>query len=328
MALHIVDQRQQAITQFDAQQIERERGSDGFFLGCGFGFGFFFLLFLGDARRFLALEGEPGCCADGRGEQGENKGRHAGQQADDAHHRRRHAERLRIEGKLIHQRLIGRAFDTGLGDHKARRRRNDEGRHLADETVADGQQGEGLRRVAEAHAFLHHGDDDAADDVDADNQQARDGVAAHEFAGAVHGAEEIGFAFQLLAAAAGFGFVDKTGGQIGVHRHLLAGHGVQGEARGDFRDTARTFGDDHEVHDHQDREHDEADHEIAAHDEVAEGLNHIAGRLRARRAVFEDEARGSEVQRQTHHRGDEQHGGEGAEFQRFADEHAGHQDQD
>ena len=103
--------------------------------------------------------------------------------------------------------------------------------------------------VGEAHALLRHADDDAADDVDGDDHQAGDGVAAHEFAGAVHGAEEIGFRFEVLAAALGFLLVDQAGGQIGVDRHLLAGHGVQGEARRDFGDAARTLGDDDEVHD-------------------------------------------------------------------------------
>ena len=119
--------------------------------------------------------------------------------------------------------------------------------------------------------------------------------------------KKLDFVFELLCGArARFVFVDQAGGKIGVDRHLLAGHGVQGEARRDFGDAARTFGDDDEVHDHQDREHDHADDEIALHDQLAEGLDHIAGRSRAFVAVAEDEARGGEVERQAHHRGDEQ----------------------
>ena len=70
--------------------------------------------------------------------------------------------------------------------------------------------------------------------------------------------------FQFLAAALGFLLVDQAGGKVGVDRHLLAGHGVQAEARRDFGDAARTLGDDDEVHDHQDGEDDQADDEIAA----------------------------------------------------------------
>jgi hypothetical protein len=75
---------------------------------------------------------------------------------------------------------------------------------------------------------------------------------------------------------AGFLFVDEARRQIGVDRHLLAGHGVQGETRGHFGDAAGTLGDDDEIHDHQDREDDQADDEIALHDQLAEGLDHEA----------------------------------------------------
>ena len=129
--LHVVDQRQQAVAQFDAQQVERQRGGDRFFLGAVVGLGFFFfdadLGFLG----VLALVGAPGQRADAGGKSGEGEGRHAGQHGDDAHHGRGHAQRLGIEGQLAHQRAVGGAFDAGLGDHQARGGGNDQRRHLA-----------------------------------------------------------------------------------------------------------------------------------------------------------------------------------------------------
>ena len=96
----------------------------------------------------------------------------------------------------------------------------------------------------------------------AGDQQAGDRVAADELGGAVHGAEEAALLLQLAAAASGGGLVDQAGREVGVDRHLLAGHGVQGEAGGDFGDAAGALGDDDEVHDHQDREHDDADDEV------------------------------------------------------------------
>ena len=237
-------------------------------------------------------------------------------------------QRLGIERQLIHQRLVGGAFDAGLGHHQAGGGGNDQGGHLRHQAITHRQQREGLGGVGETHAFLRHGDDDAADDVDADDHQAGDGIAAHEFAGAVHGAEEIGFRFDILAAALGFLFVDQAGGKVGVDRHLLAGHRVQAEARRHFGDAARALGDDHEIDDDQDREHDQADHEIALHDQLAEGLNDIAGSGGAFIAVAQDQAGRSQVQRQPHHGGEQQDGGKGAEFQRLADEHRRHQDQD
>src|SRR5690606_30722209 len=155
--------------------------------------------------------------------------------------------------------------------------RDDQRGDLGNQSVADGEQGVGLRGVGEGHALLRDADDHAADDVDEDDEQAGDGVAAHEFRGAVHGAEEAAFVLELLAAAPRVGLVDQPGGEIGVDRHLLAGHGVEVEARRDFGDAARTLGDDDEVHDHQDGEDDDADDEIAAHHEVAEGFDDVAG---------------------------------------------------
>jgi hypothetical protein len=146
-----------------------------------------------------------------------------------------------------------------------------------DETVADGQQRVVVGRVGEGQIHLRDADEDAAENVDEGDQQAGDGIAADELRGTVHGAEEGAFVFQLRRRCLASILVDQAGGQIRVDRHLLAGHGVQGEAGCDFRDTARTLGDDDEVHDHQDRENDDPDDEIAAHHQVAERLDDLAG---------------------------------------------------
>ena len=116
--------------------------------------------------------------------------------------------------------------------------------------------------------------------------------------------------------------------EIGVDGHLLAGHGVEAEARGDFGDTAGTLGDDDEVDDHQDDEDHDTDDEIAARDEVAEGLDDVAGGIGAGVALAEDQARGGQVQAQPQHGGDQQHGREGREFERLLDEQGRHQDHD
>ena len=68
-----------------------------------------------------------------------------------------------------------------------------------------------MRRLGERKALLHDPDDHAADDVDEDNQQARDGVATHEFGGTIHGAEEAAFVFQRLTPPPRFFLVDETG---------------------------------------------------------------------------------------------------------------------
>jgi hypothetical protein len=184
-----------------------------------------------------------------------------------------------------------------------------------------------MRGLRERQPLLGDADDHAADDIDEHHQQAGDGVAAYEFGGAVHGAEEAAFVLKLLAAAARLLLVDQAGGEVGVDRHLLARHGVQVEARGDFGDAAGALGDDHEVHDHQDGEDDDTDNEIAAHHEIAERLDDVAGGVGAFVAARQDQPRRGEVERQPQHGRDQQHGGEGGEFQRRLDEQRRHQDQ-
>jgi len=73
---------------------------------------------------------------------------------------------------------------------------------------------------------LGDADDHAADDVDEHHEQSRDGVAAHEFGGAIHGAEERAFVPELFARPARILFIDQTCRKIGVDRHLLSRHGV------------------------------------------------------------------------------------------------------
>ena len=139
--------------------------------------------------------------------------------------------------------------------------------------------------------MLQHADQEAGDDVDAGDQDAGHGVALREAGCAVHGAVEFRFGGQLLAARARFGFVDQPGAQIGIDGHLLAGQGIQGEAGGDFRDAHRAVVDDHVLDGDQHQEDHGADDVVAAHHEVAERLNHFAGRDCPGVAVHQDQAR-------------------------------------
>ncbi len=144
------------------------------------------------------------------------------------------------------------------------RQRDDEGGNLADQPVADGQLGVELQAVHEPPVLLDHADIQAAEDVDERDDDAGDGVAADEFAGTVHGPVKVGFLGDVLAALAGLRLGDDAGVQVGVDRHLLAGHGVQREPRGHFRDAAGTLGDHDELNDEDDDEDDDADRQRAA----------------------------------------------------------------
>ena len=105
---------------------------------------------------------------------------------------------------------------------------------MCHQTIANGQQGVVLRRIRGTQVVLQHANGDTAEHVDKQNENAGYGVAAHELAGTVHGPVEIGLLRHFLATAQGVVLTDQAGIQVGINRHLLAGHGVQGKARGDF----------------------------------------------------------------------------------------------
>ena len=145
----------------------------------------------------------------------------------DAQHHRQNRQRLGIKQKLPAQLAAQVVLRRGARHQNARRHRRDERRHLRNQAVADGQHREMLQRFAHRHALLHDADGEAADDVDERDENGRNGVAAHEFARAVHRAVKIRFLLHAAAAVARLGFVDQAGVEFRVNRHLLAGHGVQ-----------------------------------------------------------------------------------------------------
>jgi hypothetical protein len=53
------------------------------------------------------------------------------------------------------------------------------------------------------------------------------------------------------ATLARLGLVDQTGVQIGVDRHLLARHGIEGKTRRHFGDAGGALGDNNEIDDDQ-----------------------------------------------------------------------------
>src|ERR1019366_5343587 len=259
---------------------------------------------------------------------GKGQDRHAGHQGDDAGGGGDHAQRDRVHGQLHDQGLVGGALDACLGDQEAGGDGDDQGGHLADQAVADGHDGVGRGGLADGQLVLQHPDQDPADDVDRHDDQSGDGVAAHEFRGAVHGAEEGRFLLQLLAPALGLVLVDQARGQIAVDRHLLAGHGIQGEAGGDLGDPARTAGDDHEVDDHQDGKDDHPDDVVALHHQLAKGLDDVAGALGALMAVTQDQPGRGQIEAEPEEGGDQEHGWKGRELQGLLDHQGGHQDED
>ena len=197
---------------------------------------------------------------------------------------------------------------------------------LRDEAVTDGQQRVGLGRLAHRQVVHHRADQQAADDIDDHDEDAGDRVAADELAGAVHGTVEIRFRAHFGAARAGLVLRDEAGIEIGVDGHLLAGHRVQRESRGHFRHAARTLRHHDEIDDGEDDEDDGADGVVAADHELAEGRDHLAGRVRTLVAVHEHDAGRGDIERQAQDRHQQQHGREDREIERPLDVEHRHDD--
>ena len=159
--------------------------------------------------------------------------------------------------------------------------------------------------------MLEHTNGQAADQIDQQNQDARDGVAADEFGCTVHGTEEVRFLGQLGTAFLCCGLVDHTGVQIGVDRHLFARHGIQGETGVHFRHTAGTFGHHNKVNDHQNRKNDETHDIVTCDHKLAKGRYHLAGSFVAGMAIDQNHAGRGHVQGQAQHGGKQQDSREG-----------------
>ena len=147
----------------------------------------------------------------------------------------------------------------------------------------------------------------ATNQVNDQNQQTSDRVTTDKFGSTVHGTEKVGLLRQLFAAFFGHFLVDHTRIQIGIDRHLFAGHRIQCESCIHFRNAPRPLGHHNEVDDHQDSKDDEADNVVAADDELTKGGDHFTGCFVTFMAVDQNHAGGSHVQTQPQHRRKQQH---------------------
>ncbi len=318
-ALH---QLHQAEADFHHQRIHLEQRFDVFlgrFLGAfrrGFDGGVVFPTHAPADGAQSAAQGEK----RNGGQSGEQRKRH--QHAAGEQQRFRFAEHLGLE---LRSQLGVR---TGARDDQAARDGDHQRWNHGHQTVADGEHGVGLDGVAEIHVVLQDADQKAGHDIHAGDDDAGDGIALREAGGAVHGSVELGLAAQIAAAAARFGFIDQPAVQIRVDGHLLAGQGVQSEARGDFGNAHRSVVDDDVLNGDQHAENHRADDVVAAHHEAAESFDDMAGRGSSGISIEQNEARRRHVERQTEKRQQQQHGGEDAELHRPADVHGHHHHDD
>ena len=214
-------------------------------------------------------------------------------------------------------------------DHR-RGDRQQQRRHLRHQPIANRQQQIGARGIGQRQAMLNGTQHQPADNVDGQDQHTRDRVALHELGRAVHRTVEICLGRHLGAAQASLVGGQQPGVQIGVDRHLLAGHGVEREPRGDLRHSPRALGDDDQVDDHQDGEDENTDNIVAADQEIAERLNDMAGGGRALVAADQHDPGRGDVEAEPQQRRKQQHRRERREIERppGVDRHHQHDQRD
>ena len=240
--------------------------------------------------------------ADANGGDGEERQlRQPRQHRKRAEHAASHVERPGLIGKLREHLEAEVVAARRARNDDARRGTDEERRELRDQPVANGQPCVGLQRLGGANALLQHPDREATDDVHEDDHYPGDRISFDELTGAVHRAIEVGLRGDRLAPLARCLLVDQPGIEVGVDRHLLAGHGVQGEARRYLRHSARTVRNHHELNDDEDEEDDKANNQVAADNEVSEGVDDATSV-----AMQQDETRRRDVQRQPEKRGDQE----------------------
>ncbi len=180
--------------------------------------------------------------------------------------------------------------------HQTRRRGNQQGRYLRDQSFADGQQRVVLQDLHHVLPFAQaHGK--AAENVQNDNDNRRNRIAPDKLVRAVHCAVKIRFLPDSLAPGPRLLLIDNARVQIGVNRHLLARHGIQSKPRRHFRHAPRAGRDDHKLHHHQQQKHDNADHIIAADDHLPERRDHMARAARADNQLHRRDFQGQPEQR-------------------------------
>ena len=135
-----------------------------------------------------------------------------------------------------------------------------------------------------------------------DDQDAGHRVALDELRGTVHRAVEVGLVGDLRAALARLLVGDLAGVEVGVDRHLLAGHGVEGEARADLGDAAGAVRDRRRTGSRPGSGRStRPTTTLPPTTKLPKALDHVAGV-----AVQQDQARDGDVDRQPEQRGQQQ----------------------
>jgi len=250
----------------------------------------------------------PGDAAECRRDQEERNLRQSRHEGHRRQHPGRHVERLRAAQDLRADLPAQRIGRGGPGQHHAARHGDQQRRDHGDQPVAHRQRGIRAERIRQGGALLQRSDQQSCHNVDRGNENGRHRVPLVEAGGPVHGAVELSLARHRLTPLARGGLVNQAGIQVGVNRHLFARECVQGEAGRDLGRAHRAMADDQKLDRDQGKKQHKPHHVVAAHDELAEGLDHAAGRCGPFAAMQKNAPAGGDVQGQAEERQQQENG--------------------
>ena len=177
--LFFVHKRYEAVAHFQFHDVQGQQGLN--LLGA---VGSRAFLFLGFRELVFGLDafGKHGHAEQGAGDDQKSQGRHSGYHGEEQQHTGHELQGFGVVGQLADEFFAHLGLGRGPTDDDAGGCGGDQGRDGRDQTVADGQQGKCLGRFHPAHVFLQDADEDAADDVDDGDEDARVDVTGHELA--------------------------------------------------------------------------------------------------------------------------------------------------
>jgi hypothetical protein len=171
--------------------------------------------------------------------------------------------------------LVQVAFRSGSRYDHARRCGDHQGGYLRDQPVTHRSDGVDAEHLGKLHAPLDHTNDGASYEIHHSNDDSCNGIALNQLGSTVHGPEKLSFSLDGLSPFLCLILADKSGAEVGVDGHLLAGHGVQGEPGGYFGYTFGSLRDDDELNHEYDDEYYKSNHGVAAEYEGSEGFNDL-----------------------------------------------------
>ncbi|MNN33859.1 hypothetical protein D3C81_1476330 [compost metagenome] len=157
-----------------------------------------------------------------------------------------------------------------------------------------------------------HPDNETANQINEQDDNARDGIAFDEFTRPVHRTIEISFALDFAATFPRLLLVDESGIQVSVDTHLLTWHRIECETSRNLSDTLRALGNYDKLNYNQNQKHNKTDYWLSLRYPGTKGSDNVP-----RFGLSQNKLGSRYVKRQSEQCRNEQHCRENGKLQRL-----------